>query len=472
MKSRTHIDMTTGPLWGKILRFILPLIATNLLQQFYHAADIMVVGLSPDPNAIGAVGATGTYLALIRNIFIGFSVGAAVVTARYIGAKDEENVSRAVHTSICMGVLFGLLGAVVGIFLTRPVLVWMGYTGSLLTLGVRYAYIYLACLPFLALTNILCAVFQAKGDTRTSLFVLSATGILNIFLNLFFVLAVGLSVSGVAIATAVANLVSAVILWRCLANKKDACSVSFKKLCLSREHFGAVFRIGFPAGIQSALFSLSNIIIQSSILEVNHALTPPGSPYDPVIKGSAAAGSIENFIFAAMTAVSTTASAVIGQNVGSGNVRRVRQAFWSLFLIASFIALIMSGGCILLRDPLLALYGVGSGGDALSQIAYESAMTRIFCKWTAFLFYAMFNTCAGTLRGMGKSSSAAMLAFVGTCVFRVVWIYTVFRKVGTLKVIFLSYPVSWILTGVFALGMVLCILRKKLRSDSEVQNKR
>jgi F-type H+-transporting ATPase subunit b len=177
----------------------------------------MIVGLSDAPDAVGAVGSTGTYLGLIRNIFIGFSVGASVVTARYIGAKDQENVSRSVHTAICMGVLFGVIGGGIGILLARPALTALGYEGSLLTLGVRYSYIYLACMPFLSLTNILCAILHARGDTKTSFYVLSGTGGLNILLNLFFVLVLKLTVSGVAIATAIANLASAVILWIILA---------------------------------------------------------------------------------------------------------------------------------------------------------------------------------------------------------------------------------------------------------------
>ncbi len=467
MKVRSGIDMTRGSLLVNILRFILPLIATNLLQQLYHAADVMVVGLSSDPNAIGAVASTGTYLWLIRNIFIGFSVGASVVTARSIGARDGEKTSRAVHTAVCMGALFGVLGGALGILFTRPILSLMGYTGSLLTLGTRYSYIYLACLPFLSLTNILSAILHAKGDTKTSLYVLSGTGVLNILLNLFFVLVLGLSVEGVAIATATANAASAVLLWGFLVRKGEDCRISFGKLRFSRTHFAAIARIGFPAGIQNAMFSLSNMIIQSSILEVNNALTPTGSAYDPVVKGSAAAGSIENFMFAALSSVSTAASAVVGQNVGKGDYRRVRLAFWELCLVSSLITVLMSGACILLRDPLLSLYGVGASDALLEGIAYDAAQTRIFCKWPEFILYAVMNTCAGTLRGFGKSSTAAAISFVGTCVFRVLWIYTVFRAFENLESIFLSYPISWLLTGIFFLGTVLLTLRKKMRGGEE-----
>ena len=467
MKAKSRLDMTSGPLFGNILRFILPLILTNLLQQFYHAADVMIVGLSSDLNAIGAVGATGTYLGLIRNIFIGFSVGASVVTARYIGAKDPTKTAQSVHTAICMGALFGVIGSVIGIIFTRPVLVMMGYSGTLLTLGARYSYIYLACMPFLSLTNFLSAILHAKGNTKISLYVLSGTGVLNILLNLFFVLVVGLSVEGVAISTAIANLVSAILLWVYLARNKDDCRIFFGKLRIKRDIFAEIARIGFPAGIQSALFSVSNILIQSSILEVNQALTPAGSAYDPVVKGSAAAGSIETFIFAALNSVTTTASTVTGQNVGKNDYRRVRKAFWLLCLVSAAITLIASGSCILFRRPLLALYGIKNSEETLAKIAYMAASTRIFCKWPTFVFYAFMNVCAGTLRGMGKSSTSAAISFVGTCVFRVIWIFTVFRAFENLESIFISYPVSWLLTGICFYFTMSFFIRKRMRAAEQ-----
>ena len=459
-RSKKTMDLTTGPLFSKILQFIFPLILTNLLHQFYNAADIMIVGLSTDPNAVGAVGSSASYLALITNVFIGFSVGAEVVVARYIGASDKENASRATHTAICMSLLFGVLGSLIGIAFARPMMILMGYTDRLLTLGLRYTYIYLACIPFMSLTNFLCAILRANGNTKTSLYVLSGTGVLNILLNLFFVLVVGLSVEGVAIATAIANLVSAIILWRYLTVQKTDSKLSFKKLRITKFQFGEIARVGFPAGIQNALFSVSNIIIQSSILQVNQAITPPGSAYAPVIKGNAATASIEAFIFTALSAVSSTASAFTGQNVGKKNYQRVRAVLWQLCLISSAIAILMSAAAIIFHRPLLTLYGVTEGSDILSKITYETAWKKVIWKWPTFLIYAIMNTCAGVLRGLGKSTTSAMISFVGTCVFRVLWIYTVFRALGTLEIIYVSYPISWLLTGIFFMITVLYFLRR------------
>ena len=460
-----QIDMTTGPLFGNILRFMLPIILTNLLQHFYHATDIIIVGLSPELDAVGAVGSTSTFLTLINNLFIGFSVGANVVVARNIGLKDRDAVSRGVHTSICMSLMFGVLGAVIGIVLTRPVLIGMGYTGTLLTLAIRYSYIYLACLPFLSLTNFLASILRAQGDAQTPLYVLTATGLLNIVLNFIFVKFVGLSVEGVALATAIANLASAVILWYHLAKHDTDCRVSFAKLRVHRDQFLEIARIGFPAGIQNALFSLSNMLIQSSILQVNNALTPPNSEYAPIIKGNTATGSLESFIFNALAATTVAASTFTAQNIGAKKCRRARTALIQISLISTVIAVVMTVAGFLFKTPLLALYGVKQADDLLSTLCYDTALIRMIWKWPAFFIYAIMNACAGTIRGLGKSTTSAVITFFGTCVFRIVWIYTVFRYFENLESIYISYPISWLITGIFFLAVVSFLLRKRIREE-------
>ena len=463
IEKRRSIDMTSGPLFGKIVLFIIPLIATNLLQMLYNAADIRVVGLSSNPDAVGAVGSTSAFLNLVVNIFIGVSTGADVVVARYIGARDGENTSRAVHTSVCMGLIFGAAGGIVGVSLASPVLTMMGYEGNLLTLGIRYCWIYFACLPFLALTNFLCAILRAKGDTRTPLLVLAGAGLLNVALNLFFVLVLGLSVEGVALATAIANAVSAFLLWRHLSRDAGDCRLSFRLLRPSRKQFGEISRIGFPAGLQNAMFSISNMLIQSSILQVNNTLTPPNAAYAPVIKGDSATNSIESFMFSALNATTVAASAFTGQNVGVRDYRRVRRVLFLVAASAVGIAAVMSGTILIFHDRLLSLYGVVNADDTLSQLAYNTAMSRVWWKWPTFVIFAMMNSAAGVLRGLGKSLTSATISLVGTCVFRVVWIYTVFAALERVEAIYVSYPISWFLTGAVFWITVLLILRRKMR---------
>lgn len=461
---RHDVDMTSGPLFLNVLKFVFPLLVTNILQQFYHAADMMIVGMSGEPDAVGAVGSTASFLVLIRNLFIGFSVGVSVVVARHIGEKDRDKTSKAMHTSVCMSLLFGALGAIVGILLARPVLVGMGYTDTLLTLGIRYAYIYLACLPFLALTNFLGAILQAQGDTKSSLYVLTATGILNILLNLFFVKVVGLSVEGVAIATAIANLVSALALWYRLSQKEEGLRLFVRQLKIDRAQFADVAKIGFPAGIQNTFFSISNILIQSSMLRVNHLLSPANSAYAPVIKGNAAAGSIEDFIFVAMAAVVAAASAFTAQNVGAKQYRRIRRVFFYICLVGVALTVLMPLFLFLLRTPLLSLYGV-KRGDVLGNLAYDTAVKRMLWKWGGFFIYAVMVVCTGVIRGLGKSSLSAAVTFFGTCIFRIVWIYTVFEFFESLESIYISYPISWLLTGAFFLVLFERILRRRIREN-------
>lgn len=465
LAKRQTIDMTTGPLFRKLLLFILPLMATNLLQMLYNAADIMIVGLSSEPDAVGAVGSGSPFQSLVVNLFIGFSLGTDVVVARSVGAGDQEKTSRAVHTSICMSVIFGVLGGILGLFLTKPVLAAMGNTGKLLELSAVYSYVYFICLPLMSLSNFLSAILRAKGDASTPMFVLAGTGLLNVGLNLFFVLVAGLSVEGVAIATGIANGAAAVIMWIILSKETDGCRISFRKLRLYKAEFKEVCRIGFPAGVQNAMFSISNMLIQSSILQVNNALTPAGSTYAPVVKGNAAAQSIESFIFTALNAVTLSGSTFTSQNMGVRDYRRIKRVLWTITGIVSVLSVVTTVLMALLRDPLLALYDVQNAPDVLSQLAYDTAMKRILFKWTSFTLFALMNTAAGVLRGMGMSMTTAVISLIGTCAFRVAWIYTAFQIWPTLEVIYLSYGISWLLTGGAFFIMALVLLQKKIRND-------
>lgn len=443
-----------------MIKFILPLMATNLLQEFYHASDIMIVGLSTEPDAIGAVGSTTSFLMLIKNIFLGFSVGVNVVVARFIGARDDSGASRASHTAVCMSVIFGAAGALFGILLAKPIYIAMGYEGNLLKLALRYSYIYLACLPFLSLTNFLSSILHAKEDTKTSLYTLSLTGILNIALNSFFVLVCGLSVEGVAIATAIANLVSSIVLWARLAHGDELCRISFKDLRMDKANFLEISRIGFPAGLQSALFSISNLVIQTSILQINNTLAPAGSAYEPVVKGHSATGSIESFIFQALAAITVAASVFTAHSVGERNYKKAKRSFGILCLFSIGISVLMTVLVIVFRDPILSLYGVENTGDVLATITYDAAIAKMFWKWPAFFIYALMNATAGTVRGFGKSTLAALVSLFGTCVLRLVWIFTVFNLFPSLESIFISYPISWLATGIFLFVIVVSEMRK------------
>lgn len=466
---RRDINMLEGSPFVKILLFALPLMAVNLLQSLYNAADMMVVSLSSAPDAVGAVGVTSSYLNLMLNLFIGFSAGANVVAARCNGAQDEQGISRTVHTAICMAGIFGVGAAAVGMLLARPVYTLMGNSGTLLELSLLYSYIYFAGMPFLALTNYASALLHAKGDTRTPFFVLSTTGILNVGLNLFFVLVLDMTVDGVALATSIANVVSAaLLLWR-LSRAEGGFRFRPRLLRVDRAVFREVVRIGVPAGIQSSMFSISNILIHSSVLQINNAVTPAGAAYAPVIKGSGAAQNIETFAYAGSNAVTNAAITFTSCHVGAQKEKRLPRVMLNYYLSTLLLVAATVLPLWLLRDPLLSLYGIQAvAGDTLSVIAYETAITRMEIILGTFLLVAYMNVAGGVLRGFGFSLTPMLINVVSVCGIRVLWVYTVFRWYPTFAALYLSYPVTWAITFAVMLVIGIVAVKRRIRKHNPV----
>lgn len=467
MNKINQINMTEGPLFGKILRFVLPLMLTNILQVLYNAADMIIVGLSNEPDSVGAIGTTTPMINLFINIFIGFSVGANVVVARYIGAGDSDRVSKAVHTAILASLIFGTAGGVIAIAFHNPILSAMGISGKLLELSSKYVIIYFLGAPFLSLTNYAVAILRAEGNTKTPLFVMSCTGLLNVLLNLFFVLSLGMSVDGVALATSIANGVSAAVLLIYLAHGRGFCRFSFKNLKLNKIAFKNIVYIGLPAGIQGALFSLSNMLIQSSVIKVNNMLTPVGVNYQPVVKGNAAVSNLESFAYTATNSVYQASITFTGQNVGAKKYNRIGSVMRNCYLITFFVAEISAGLILLFRNPLLSLYGVVNGAAGTGEaIAYSAAIIRMLYMFPAYFLLAFMEVGSGILRGLGKSVTSTTVSLIGSCLFRIVWIFTAFAARPTLGIIYVSYPISW---GMTALIHFICstVVRKKLLSNEE-----
>lgn len=468
IRQRKSLNMTEGPLLGKVLIFILPLVFTNLLQTFYNAADMIIVGMSSEPDAVGAIGMTSSFVNMVVNIFMGFSVGANVMVARHIGARDDDAVSRTVHTAVAMSLIFGVGGLAAGLSVARPVLHLMGASGKLLELAVIYTRIVFLGIPFMSVTNYCISIFRAKGDTRTPLTVLSTTGVLNVLLNLFFVLVVGLSVEGVAIATMCANAASAVILLFILRRDTGACRFSFRRLRIDRYAFRNILYIGVPAGIQGALFSLSNIIIQSSILRVDSQLAPAGSAYQPVVKGNAAASNLEGFAYTATNSVHQAAVTFTSQNLGAGKPRRIYRVMGVSFLVTTVIALIFSAIFFFLYDPLIALYGVKAGAEgSLESIAITAAYQRLYCVLLMYPSLAWMEVGGGIVRGLGKSLTSTVVSLIGACLLRIVWILTVFEHYQTLTSIYISYPISWMLTAICHFTVCFVVLHRLLRGKRQ-----
>lgn len=474
-KRKKELDLTSGPLLSKIMLFVLPLMASNLLQTLYNAADMMVVSLSHEPNAVGAIGFTGSFINMIVNIFIGFSAGANVVVARHLGARDDDAVSRTVHTSICMSLIFGVLGGAIGLAATRPILALMGGEGKLLELAVTYTTIYFCGVPFISLTNYCISILRAKGDTKTPLIVLSATGVLNVALNLLFVLGAGLSVEGVSLATVIANAVSGVVLLYILMRDRGPCRFSFKKLRIERHSFMNILHIGIPAGIQGALFSISNMLIQSSIMRVNNSYGYDQSGYQPVVDGNAATANLEGFIYTATNAICQAAITFTSQHLGAGKIARIKRVMGCCYFVTFLVAVTFSGLLLLLRDPLLALYGVTGGASGSAEaLARETAYIRMTLTFIPYFLLAFMEVGGGVVRGLGRSITSTLVSLVGACLFRIVWISTVFNFIfdtrgaaAGLSSVYLSYPISWALTAAIHLTCSLVILRKLLRYEKQ-----
>ena len=461
--------MTEGPLFGKIMLFILPMMATNLLQVAYNAADMMIVSMSHEANSVGAIGMTGPFINMVLNIFMGFSIGANVVIARHIGSRNGERASAVVHTSLLLAVILGVFGGAIGLFISRAVLSLMGAQGNLLELATTYTYIYFAGAPFIALTNYSVAIFRAKGDTKTPLYVLTVSGIINVILNLVFVLGCGLSVEGVSLATVISNALSAVALIYLLSRSDDDCRFSFKKLRIDVTALRNVIKIGFPAGIQGALFSFSNIMIQSSILRVNSILAP-GSSYEPVVDGNASVSNLNSFIYTATNSVCQAAIAFTSQNVGAGKYDRVKKIMFNCYAITTAVAILSSMLVLIFNKPLLALYGI-TDGEGLAGIAYDAAMTKLKYETLTYFLLALMEVGCGVLRGLGKSLTSTIISLIGACLLRIVWLMTIFEHFLTLESIYLSYPASWTLTGLVAFIVVMVLLEKNKKKSQVEESK-
>ena len=478
--------MLEGPLLGKVFLFALPLMATNLLQMLYNAADMIVAGMSGVEGAIGSIGTTGAMINLILNVFSGFAIGTNVVVARNIGRGDEKATRSAVHTSLVMAVLFGAICAVLGLFISRPVLAFLGDEGRILDLASLYARIYFCGAPFMAVSNYMIAIFRAKGDTRTPLFVLTGTGLLNVGMNLFFVLVMHMSVDGVAYATLIANVMNVLILGAIMLHDAGWCRLEWKKLRLDREAMRDILRDGLPAGIQGALFSLSNMLIQSTIIGINNATCPGGSA---VIDGNAAATNLEGFAYVATNAVYSAAVTFTSQHHGARKYKRIGTVMRCCYFVTAMVAVAVAAILLLFRHPLLGMY-LGNGpkpedfaaGGVLRRgwmhlqylteqmkytISRETAYTRFYVMIAPYFTLAFMEVGSGVLRGLGKSTLSTVISLMGSCVFRLLWIYLIFPLWPTLTMVYLSYPISWTLTALTHFTVSVVVRRRYMRMYPE-----
>lgn len=460
VKKESGIDLTQGKIFSKLLAFILPIMAANLLQAFYNAADMIVVSLSGEQEAVGAIGTTGTLITLVFSICVSVSIGAKVVIARALGEGDDEAVKRAVRTAVVTGLLFGLLCMGVGLIVAKPALRLLGNKGRLLDLSVSYTRIYMYGVPFVSLTNFFTAILHGEGNSKTPFVVLVISGLINVALNLFFVLVCKMTVDGVALATAVSNGISASILLVILMRENSLCKVVIKELRIYKESFLKMLAIGIPAALQTVAFSVSNMLIQSSIIKVNDMLVGPDAEYQPVVKGNSVATNIESFLYTAASSIGQASVSFVGQNAGAKKYDRIKKGMMALYAISFIIPSLFAAIVILARDPLFALYGVYHAESGLGKIAYEAALKKMLIMFIPYFTLAFMELGSGIMQGFGKALTAAVCTLTGACVFRIIWIFTVFAADPTLGAVYISYPISWAMTAAAHFVMAIITLKK------------
>ncbi|HCT91835.1 MAG TPA: MATE family efflux transporter [Lachnospiraceae bacterium] len=435
-----RMDMVNGSLGDKIIRYTIPLALTGILQQLFNAADLAVVGQFAGKEAMAAVGSNASVIGLLVNLFVGISLGSNVIIARSIGQRNEENISKAVHTSVVVALLGGIFLTALGEFLAPEVIKMLDVPGEVYPLAVKYLRIYLAGMPVILLYNFEAAIFRSCGNTQTPLAALVVSGVLNVILNLFFVLGLGMDVDGVATATVLSNLVSAAILFLALTRTELAIRINPRKLRVHGDVLGQILKIGIPAGIQGMIFSFANIIIQSAVNSLGTT----------VMAASSAAYNLEIFSYYIMNSFGQACTTFVGQNYGAGKGDRCRKVL-KLCLLQSLLSTAAASGLILLfNHPLLSIFNTDPDVIAAGRI-------RLGYMFVAYLFSFAQEGLSGYLRGFGVSFIPAACAVIGICGVRLTWIFTVFRQTPSFATVMQVYPVSLGITTLAILAVTLSV---------------
>lgn len=443
-KAKAHeIDMCHGPLGKKIIVFALPLILSGMLQLLFNAADVIVVGRFTGSAALAAVGSTGPLINLLTNLFVGLSVGANVLVARYIGANSHRNVSETVHTAMLLSVIGGLILTALGVFLAKPALHLMSSPEDVIDLSTLYLRIYFAGMPATLVYNFGSAILRAVGDTKRPLYYLIFAGIINVMLNLFFVIVLHMSVEGVALATILSQIISAALIVRCLMLEDGSIKLELKKLGINKNKLKQILKIGMPAGLQGMLFSLSNIVLQSAINSFGSA----------TMAGSAAAQNIEGFVFMAMNAFHQAAISFTGQNMGAGEYKRVRHILILCLTFVTVTSVLLSTVALIFKHVLLGVYST-------DETVISQGIIRMKYICTTYFLCGMMDVTVGVIRGMGYSITPMIVTLIGVCGLRILWVATVFASHRELSTLLLSYPITWGLTLLVLIGFFIVIYRK------------
>lgn len=449
---RKEIDMLHGPLAWPLVTYAIPIMLTSILQLLFNAADLVVVGAYCGSMSVAAVGATGAITNLIVNLFIGLSVGAGVAVAHGIGSQERQQVSDTVHTAVPLALVSGVFLTVLGVGFSRKILQAMGTPEEVLSLAATYMEIYFLGITFNMVYNFCAAMVRAAGDTRTPLVILTAAGVLNVILNIVFVKYLSRNVDGVAMATTISEALSAfAILW-VMARRTDSVRLYFKKLRFRAEPLGKMLRIGIPAGIQSCMFSLSNVLLQSAVNSFGAV----------AVSGNAAVANLEGFMYVIENSFHQTAVNYVGQNCGAMQYGRVKKVTWLCLGYATIAGLLFGSLMCVFAPQLLSLYITDS------QEAIQIGVARMFVDILPYFIFGIQDVLTGALRGIGASFTSMILTVLGICGVRVLWIYTVFQipRFHNQTMLYVSYPLSWFVTLIVQLAAFLIVfgrLQKKAK---------
>ena len=458
MARSVNLNMTQGPLLGKIIRFSVPLMLSGMLQLLYNAADVVVVGRFAGAAALAAVGSTGALVNLLVNLFMGVSVGCNVLVARYYGARDYKAVSETVHCAVGASLIIGVMAGIVGLVFSTPLLRLMGSPEDVLPLASLYLKIYFCGMPFNIAYNFGAAVLRAVGDTKRPLYILTVAGIVNVVLNLITVIVFHMGVAGVGIATVASQIISALLVMRVLALREDCCHLNHKEVHIYKDKLIDMIKVGLPAGIQGSLFSLSNVIVQSSVNSFGSV----------VVAGNAAAANIEGFVYIAMNAIYQAAITFVSQNLGAEKPKRILRVMGICLGLVAVVGLVLGNFIFICNHSLLSIYA--SNEEGMREAIIAVGRTRMSFVGRCYFFCGLMEVACGGMRGLGRSWTSTIVSLVGACGVRVLWIFTVFRQIGTLNSLYVSYPISWGTTFVvhmICFTLAFRAIRKTLPQESE-----
>ena len=443
-----EVDMLNGPLVRPILMFSIPLMLTGILQLLFNAADIVVVGQFAGSTALAAVGSTSALINLIVNVFMGMSIGASGVVAQHYGASRYKDVSESVHTAMGLSLVCGVIVTVFGIALSRPLLQAMGTPEDVLDQAALYMKIYFAGMPATMMYNFGAAILRAIGDTRRPLYYLFIAGAINVLFNLIFVIVFHMGVAGVALATVISQCVSVVLIVLCLMRSDGCIRLDPRRVRISRDKFAQMMRVGLPAGLQGSIFSISNVLIQSAVNSFGSV----------VMAGNAASANLEGFVYTSMNAIYQANLTFTSQNVGARRLERVGLILSRCQLTVTVVGAALGWLVYALGPELLRLY-------TNDPLVVEMGMKRLSIIATTYFVCGWMDVMVGSLRGMGSSILPMVVSILGACVLRIVWIYTIFAMDRTLTTLYVSYPVSWIITAAVHFICYLAVKRKLMRTD-------